>query len=247
MRLRCPKCAAVLEFGEPPPAFCTKCGSTLPTTNPAATTAFFITPTAADAADATDAVGGYRLLRKLGEGGMGAVYEAAHPSRRHVAVKLLHPEFATPEALARFRREGRLASALAHPRCVFVLAADEDCGWPYLVLELMPGETLHDLVARRGPLPVEEAVAKILDVAEGLEEVHRLGIVHRDVKPSNCFLEAGGRVKVGDFGLSRSLTHDADRGRSCCAAGCRTGWRAWRRCGPTGRGRAASGWRGVPC
>jgi serine/threonine protein kinase len=72
-------------------------------------------------------------------------------------------------------------------------------------MELMPGSTLKDLVDRRGPLPAEEAVLRILDVIEGLQEAHQLGVVHRDVKPSNCFVDADGRVKVGDFGLSKSL------------------------------------------
>ena len=73
----------------------------------------------------------------------------------------------------------------------------------------MPGPTLHDLVAKQGPLPPEEAVAKVLDVIEGLQQAHRQGVVHRDVKPSNCFLDHDGRVKVGDFGLAKSLTADS--------------------------------------
>src|SRR5438552_1118271 len=97
----------------------------------------------------------------------------------------------------------------AHPRCVFVYAADEDAGRPYIVMELMPGDTLHDLLEKRGPLPPAEAVAKILDVIDGLLEAHQLGVVHRDVKPSNCFLEADGRVKVGDFGLAKSLVTES--------------------------------------
>ena len=152
-------------------------------------------------------VGGYRLLRELGRGGMGAVFEAEDSSAgRHVAVKLISPDSTTsPEAVERFRREGRLASVIAHPRCVFVLAADEDAGRPYIVMELMPGATLKDLIEQQGARPPQEAVAKILDVIDGLQEAHRLGVVHRDVKPSNCFLEADGRVKIGDFGLSKSL------------------------------------------
>src|SRR5262249_2379321 len=124
---------------------------------------------------------------------------------RRVALKLIAPDFATPEAVERFRQEGRLASVVVHPRCVFVLAADEEGGWPYLVMELMPGQTLEDLVREKEPLPPAEAVARVLDVIDGLREVHRLGLIHRDVKPSNCFLDAEGGVKVGDFGLSKAL------------------------------------------
>src|SRR5207302_1720480 len=139
-------------------------------------------------------------LKLLGAGGMGSVYEAEHPATGHrVAVKLLSPRLGFSQtAVERFRQEGRLASQLVHPRCVFVLAADTDAGRPYIVMELMPGQTLKDLVDARGPLPFEEAVAHTLDVIDGLAEVHRLGMVHRDVKPSNCFLTADGRVKVSD-------------------------------------------------
>lgn len=154
-----------------------------------------------------DLVGGYRLLRKLGGGGMGTVYEAQEPgTKRRVAIKLISPEFLShAESLARFRQEGRLASRLAHPRCVFVYKVDEDAGRPYIVMELMPGKTLLELVRERGTLPPEEAVLKILDVIDGLREAHKLGLIHRDVKPSNCFLQRDGRVKIGDFGLSKTI------------------------------------------
>jgi hypothetical protein len=156
-------------------------------------------------------VGGYRVVRPLGGGGMGTVYEAEEiATGRRVALKLLAPELAdSPEAIARFRAEGRLASGIAHPRCVFVLAADEEAGRPYIVMELMPGDTLTDLVRRQGPLRPDQAVAYTLDVLDGLLAAHRAGILHRDVKPSNCFLTADGRVKVGDFGLAKSLAGGA--------------------------------------
>jgi uncharacterized RDD family membrane protein YckC len=212
MRLICPHCHDQLEFSDKRPLFCGFCGHALP---PAPA----LPATGADPGGidpdlpgaGTDSVpqeiGGYQLVRLLGEGGMGEVWEAEEPaSGRRVALKLLKTEFAPEEtAVERFRQEGRLASRLAHPRCVFVLAADEDAGRPYIVMELMPGRTLEDLVQTQGPLPVEQAVAVILDVIDGLREAHRLGLVHRDVKPSNCFLQPDGRVKIGDFGLARSL------------------------------------------
>lgn len=157
-------------------------------------------------------VAGYRIIKVLGRGGMGSVYEAEDSAiGRRVALKLISTEYlASVEAVQRFRQEGRMASAISHPRCVFVLGADEFQGRPYIVMELMPGETLQGLVEQRGgPLPAPEAIAKILDVIEGLREAHALGVIHRDVKPSNCFLDADGRVKVGDFGLSKSLDRDA--------------------------------------
>ena len=169
-------------------------------------------PAAPDAPRDPERIGGYRLVRLVGRGGMGSVYEAEDlESGRRVALKLLAGDsVASPEAVERFRREGRLASTIAHPRCVFVLAADEEEGRPYIVMELMPGETLQSLVERSGPLPPREATGKILDVIEGLTEAHQVGIIHRDVKPSNCFLEADGRVKIGDFGLSKSLGGDSE-------------------------------------
>jgi hypothetical protein len=233
MQVACPSCGKTLEYTGDRPRFCSYCGGAVSTSvttplAPSASEERTVPPskdwspdTAATVATAPSPngdlgrgvpsdVGGYRLLRRLGGGGMGAVYEAEEvASGRRVALKLILPELGgSGDALVRFRQEGRLASSVAHPRCVFVLAADEEAGRPYIVMELMPGATLSDLVNERGPLPPEEAVAKILDVIDGLEEAHRLGVVHRDVKPSNCFLEANGRVKIGDFGLARSLAGD---------------------------------------
>jgi uncharacterized RDD family membrane protein YckC len=152
-------------------------------------------------------VGGFRLMRYIGGGGMGNVYEAEAPETgERVAVKLLSRRLSTnPASVERFRQEGRLASQISHPRCVFVIRADADNGRPFIVMELMPGKTLKDVVDDRGPMKVAEAVTRILDVIDGLIEAHRLGVIHRDVKPSNCFLTDDDRVKVGDFGLSKSL------------------------------------------
>jgi hypothetical protein len=219
-QVTCPQCGRAFEFSGPRPLFCAFCGRPLPkyldettvvpATGPEAPT---LPPCPAPEA-ASDGeprqIGSYRLLRQLGGGGMGSVYEAEDASGRRVALKLIAGgEPGSADTLERFRREGRLASAISHPRCVFVLAADQDAGRPYIVMELMPGRTLADEVRERGPLPPAEAVAKILDVLDGLREAHRHGVVHRDVKPSNCFLDTTGRVKVGDFGLSKSLSGDS--------------------------------------
>jgi hypothetical protein len=221
MAIVCGHCGKALEFSGDPPTYCAYCGVRLNTARSAetptaaASTVAYRDPRARPGAEPPAVpppaeIGGYRLGRVLGSGGMGTVYEAVGAATgQRVAVKLLGSQFAAHStSLERFRQEGQLASLIAHPRCVFVLAADEEAGRPYIVMELMPGETLKDLVERRGPLPPQEAVAKILDVIDGLREAHRLGILHRDVKPSNCFLMPDGRVKVGDFGLSKSLTGD---------------------------------------
>jgi uncharacterized RDD family membrane protein YckC len=217
MHLDCPHCGQGLEYSGKRPSFCAYCGKPLDRLHLTSTGDYAAErptllrePGDGAAGPEPEAVGGYRLVRSLGAGGMGTVYEAEEASSgRRVALKLIAAEYAgSADAVERFRREGRLASGIAHPRCVFVLAADEEAGRPYIVMELMPGATLRDLVARQGPLPPGDAVAKILDIIDGLREAHRLGVVHRDVKPSNCFLDAEGRVKVGDFGLSKSLLAD---------------------------------------
>lgn len=214
----CDHCGRVLEYSGERPRFCAYCGATLTASTVEATIAYTPEPSAtvtqppSPAADDEAPVDlpGYRLLRRLGAGGMGTVFEAEETAHgRRVAVKVLNARLgAGGDSIERFRQEGRLAGTIAHPRCVFVLAADEAEGRPYIVMELMTGATLQTLVERRGPRPVGEAVGLILDVIEGLAEAHRLGLVHRDVKPSNCFLEANGRVKVGDFGLSKTLGGD---------------------------------------
>lgn len=163
-----------------------------------------------------DRIAGYKLLRRLGSGGMGTVFEAEDEAQaQRVAVKLIRrDQVSSSEAVERFRREGKLASAVTHPRCVFVLAVDEYRGDPYIVMELMPGTTLQTLVDKDGPLDPAGAIVKIFDVIEGLQEFHKRGLIHRDVKPSNCFLESEGRVKIGDFGLSKSLQGGADLTRT---------------------------------
>ena len=216
----CPSCERPLPSSDAGPVrFCMYCGSSLPDGGPArhGETQFYVPdPEGSAEPAATPAVrlpfgavtiAGYRLIRLLGSGGMGTVYEAeASDSGRRVAVKILSGRLAAnPSSVERFRQEGRVASQISHPRCVFVLGADADAGRPFIVMELMPGHTLKDRVDDVGPLAVAEALGRILDVIDGLAEAHRLGVIHRDVKPSNCFLTSDDRVKVGDFGLSKSL------------------------------------------
>jgi hypothetical protein len=222
MQLTCQHCQAAWEFSDRRPSFCPFCGKSLPpelttevlpATAPSASEAETQACPPAAGSDAADpeVVGGYRLLRVIGVGGMGKVYEAEDTATgRRVALKLVSADYAgSADAVERFRQEGRLASLIAHPRCVFVLAADEEAGRPYIVMELMPGDSLDDYIRRNGPQPPAKAVRMILDVIEGLQEAHRVGVVHRDVKPSNCFFGEDGRLKVGDFGLSKSLAQGA--------------------------------------
>lgn len=217
----CPRCRRNLPSSEEPPRYCAFCGQRLSddplpvTPHPADDGTTIIQGPAPlpelPVEETTPAeIGGYRLLRLIGVGGMGRVFEAESiESGQKVAVKLLSSQLVrNPTSVERFRQEGRLASQLSHPRCVFVYAADTEDGRPYIVMELMPGETIKDVIDRRGPLPPQEAIQLIVDVIDGLQEAHRFGVIHRDVKPSNCFMMPDGRVKIGDFGLSKSLGSD---------------------------------------
>ena len=155
-------------------------------------------------------IGNYRLQRLLGTGGMGRVYEAIDEHGHRFAIKLIASvRSSSPETIERFRQEGMIASSLNHERCVFVHAADTADGQPFIAMELMPGTTLRDLVQSNGPLSVPDALEKILDVIDGLHAAHQKNLIHRDVKPSNCYLDTDGRVKVGDFGLAKSVESDA--------------------------------------
>lgn len=157
------------------------------------------------------AFGGYRIERELGRGGMGAVYEAEHlESGRRVALKVLSHQLDSPEAQARFLREGRLAASINHPNSVYVFGTETINGTPAIVMELVAGGTLQDRVQRQGKLPVGEAVDAILQVIAGLEAAQAIGILHRDIKPANCFQDAQGTVKIGDFGLSISTAARAE-------------------------------------
>jgi len=155
--------------------------------------------------------GGYRILRLLGRGGMGAVYEADDlASGRRVALKVLGHSLDSPEARKRFLREGRLAGSINHPNTVYVFGTEEIEGAPVITMELVPGGTLHDRVKAEGPMPVAKAVDVILQIVDGLEAAYAAGILHRDIKPSNCFVDPDGAVKVGDFGLSVSTLARGD-------------------------------------
>jgi len=155
--------------------------------------------------------GGYRIVHRLGSGGMGTVYEADHlESGRRVALKVLGHRLDSPEAKQRFLREGRLAASVNHPNSVYVFGTEEIAGVPVIAMELVPGGTLEERVRRGGPLPVGEAVDAILQVIDGLEAAEAGGVLHRDVKAANCFMDREGTVKVGDFGLSISTSLRGD-------------------------------------
>jgi len=158
-------------------------------------------------------LGRYRLNRLVGEGGMGAVYEATHQDLgRLAAIKTLHRRLADSEqARARFLREGQAASRIRHPNVadVYDVGIEEDC--PYLVMEFLEGETLARHIAREGPLSVQRTADILVPVISAVCAAHELGVVHRDLKPDNIFLAAqrgGVQPKVLDFGISKILNRD---------------------------------------
>ena len=151
-------------------------------------------------------LGPYEILSPLGAGGMGEVYRAADSKlRRDVAIKVLPAAFsADPERLARFEQEARLLAALNHPNIAGIYGLEESDGVRFLALELVPGETLAERVAR-GPVPAQEALGLSRQIAEALEAAHEKGIVHRDLKPANVKVTPDGQVKVLDFGLAKAF------------------------------------------
>jgi uncharacterized RDD family membrane protein YckC len=153
-----------------------------------------------------DAFGAYKINKLLGRGGMGAVYEAVHEDDgRVVALKLLSVELDNMDSRQRFLREGQTAAAINHPNAVYIYGTEEINGIPVISMELVPGGNLEEKVKERGPLAVDEAVQDILQVIDGLDAALAAGVLHRDVKPANCFVNTTGVVKIGDFGLSKPV------------------------------------------
>jgi eukaryotic-like serine/threonine-protein kinase len=150
--------------------------------------------------------GRYEVERTLGRGGMATVFLARDGAlQRSVALKVLAGDLRDDDPFrARFLREARLAARLAHPNVVRIFDAGEADGRPYIVMEYVPGETVADLLARRGKVGAAEAVELLVQACMGLQHAHEHGLVHRDVKPQNLLVREDGSVKVADLGIARA-------------------------------------------
>jgi predicted Ser/Thr protein kinase len=196
--LECPSCNTQLA---PDARFCQRCGA-----------AIAVTPTELldPLRESLKAAIGrqYEVIRLLGKGGMGAVYLAREAAlERDVAIKILPPDRGdTQESRERFRREARTAARLSHPNIVPLHTFGEVDGTLYFVMGYVKGESLASRLKREGKLPVEEARRILIEIAEALEYAHKVGIVHRDIKPDNVLIEEGtSRAMLTDFGIAKSL------------------------------------------
>jgi beta-lactam-binding protein with PASTA domain len=150
--------------------------------------------------------GRYRIVRRLGSGGMANVYLAEDQELgRRVAIKILNDRHAADEQFVeRFRREAKNAASLSHPNIVSIYDRGEAEGTYYIAMEYLDGRTLKELIVRNGPAPIRRAIAYAREVLSALRVAHRQGIVHRDIKPHNVLVDSEGRLKVTDFGIARA-------------------------------------------
>src|SRR5256714_1344588 len=152
-------------------------------------------------------IGTYKVVEKIGEGGMGAVYRGLDTMlEREVAIKMLRPELASqPEVLERFRSEAVTLARLNHPNIATLYSFMRDGEDYFMVMEFVRGQTIDELIRRFGAMLIERAVPLFCQALDGIDHAHRMGIIHRDIKPANVMLTDGGSIKVMDFGIARVL------------------------------------------
>ena len=199
MSLKCPKC----QHENPKTAtFCADCGTRLDSFGDASIsmTRTMVSPPM----EGSTIAGKYRIIEKLGEGGMGVVYKAEDTRLdRMVALKFLPSGLMKdPDAKERFVREAKAAAALSHPNICTVYEIDEDKGKSFIAMEYIEGQSIREKV-KKNPLEIPEALDLVIQAAQGLEEAHKKGIIHRDIKSANIMVTGSGQAKVMDFGLAK--------------------------------------------
>ena len=157
-------------------------------------------------------IGKYQIIERIGRGGMGSVFKAHDPVlERSVALKVISPDIEVTDALrTRFFREAQACARLNHPNIVTVYDLAEVDGHLFIVMELLEGEELRGIISRRKPIALEDKLAIMIQVCDGLAYAHQRGVVHRDVKPGNVFVLHDGSVKIVDFGIARIMNSDSD-------------------------------------
>lgn len=153
-----------------------------------------------------DELAGHRVVRRIGRGSMGNVYEATRTDGTRVALKVLHPKLLTEDkALHRFQREARVGARIDSENVAKTLDAGVTDGRPWLAMELVEGETLDAFMERSAPLPAEVAERLSRQLIAAVAAAHAAGVVHRDLKPDNVFVTRDGQLKIGDFGVAKSM------------------------------------------
>jgi serine/threonine protein kinase/Tfp pilus assembly protein PilF len=201
--MKCPKCRSENPSGT---SFCGHCAAPLPPEKGPVVTETLQVPIHELTAGTTFARR-YQIIEDLGKGGMGRVYKVFDTEvQEKMALKLLRPDIATDEkTIERFRNELKLARGIAHRNVCRMYDLGREEGTYYITMEYVSGEDLKSLIHRIGALPVGKAVSIAAQVCEGLSEAHRLGVVHRDLKPQNIMIDRDGNARIMDFGIARSL------------------------------------------
>ena len=203
--MKCPKCHSANPADS---TYCSKCATPLSSSKvkPISVTKTLEMPTKELSIGSTFA-GRYQIIEEIGRGGMGRVYKALDKDvEEKVALKLLNPEIAADEKIIkRFRNELKFARKITHKNVCRMFDLNEEEGTPYITMEYVPGEDLKSSVRRMGQLTIGKAVSVAKQICEGLAEAHRLGVVHRDLKPQNIMIDSEGNAHIMDFGIALSV------------------------------------------
>ncbi|MCK4556506.1 MAG: protein kinase, partial [Candidatus Aminicenantes bacterium] len=203
MGVKCPKCKTENTSDS---EFCKKCATPLPSSKEIPVTETLETPTEKLTTGSIFA-GRYQIIEELGKGGMGKVYKAIDKKlNEEVALKLIRPEIASDKkTLERFNNELKFARKIAHKNVGRMYELMEEKGTHFITMEYVPGQDLRGLIRQTGQLTVGTAISIAKQVCEGLTEAHRLGVIHRDLKPQNIMIDKEGNARIMDFGIARSL------------------------------------------